>query len=53
LGRVAGFTELYGVAWPVLTLGGRHNVAPLYAMCYETFLIKKAALREPIDFAGF
>jgi hypothetical protein len=29
---VAGFTELYGVAWLLLTLRGRRNVAPLYAL---------------------
>ena len=47
---VAGFTELYGVAWPLLTLGGRRNVAPLYDMCYYSFLIKKAAILEVFDF---
>ncbi|GEM_PF-4326985 len=46
---VAGFTDLYGVTWPLLTLGGRHNVAPLLIMCYRSFLTKKAAGTEVID----
>jgi hypothetical protein len=50
---VAGFTDLYGVTWPLLTLGGQHNVAPLYDMCHQSFLIKKAALQEAIDFVVF
>ncbi|UAN39673.1 MULTISPECIES: hypothetical protein [unclassified Enterobacter] len=50
---VAGFTDLYGVAWPLLTLGGRRNVAPLYDMCYYSFLIKKAAVQEVLDFTDF
>ena len=50
---VAGFTDLYGVAWPLLTLGGRRNVAPLYDMCYYSFLIKKAAVKEVLDFTDF
>ena len=49
---VAGFTELYGVAWPLLTLGGRRNVAPLYDMCYYSFLIKKAAPGKGVDFVA-
>ncbi|MEG5549393.1 hypothetical protein [Enterobacter wuhouensis] len=50
---VAGFTDLYGVAWPLLTFGGRHNVAPLYDMCYRSFLIKKAADRKAVEFVVF
>ena len=48
---VAGFTDLYGVAWPLLTFGGRHNVAPLYIMSHHSFLFKKAAIAEWFDFA--
>ena len=34
-------------------LGGRRNVAPLYDMCYYSFLIKKAAVKEVLDFTDF
>lgn len=50
---VAGFTDLYGVTWPSLTLGGLCNVTPLQDMCYRSFLIKKAAVFEAIDFVSF
>lgn len=50
---VAGFTDLYGVTWPSLTLGGLRNVTPLQDMCYQSFLIKKTAVFEAIDFLSF
>jgi hypothetical protein len=49
---VAGFTELYGVTCPLPMLAGRRNVAPLYDMCYYSFLIKKAANLDVLDLAG-